>query len=203
LRRGACNLRDLKLLGAVLAGGESRRFGSDKAAERIGGTTLAARAAGTLARVFKDVVIVSSREPTTAEWPHVPDAREGCGPLAGIEAALLRARELRLDGAFILACDLPLVDEATVRAVVGALKSRLAAAPVREGEPGMEALCAPYRLECLPFVSRALDRGDLAVHALFQSVGGVTIRLPTGSFLNVNTPADHERATAVLRDAAG
>lgn len=187
----------------MLAGGESRRFGSDKAAEPLGGKPLAARAAETLARVFRQVVIVSSREPTTSEWLHVPDAREGKGPLAGIEAALLRARELRLAGAFVLACDLPLVDDATVRAVLGALKSRLAAAPVREGAPEMEPLCAAYRLECLPFVSRALDREELAAHALFQSVGGVTIRLPTGLFLNVNTPADHERAAAVLKDGAG
>jgi len=156
-----------------------------------------------LARVFPDVAIVSSRAATTADWAQVPDAREGSGPLAGIEAALLRARELRLEGVFVLACDLPLVDDATVRAVLGALKSRLAAAPVRDGAPGMEPLCAAYRLECLPFVSRALDRGDLATHALFQSVGGITIRLPTGTFLNVNTPADRVRAAAVLEDGAG
>ena len=187
----------------MLAGGESRRYGSDKAGEHLAGKPLAVRAAETLARVFKQVVIVSSREPTTGEWLHVPDTREGCGPLAGIEAALLRARELRREGVFVLACDLPLVDDAAVRAVVGALKSRLAAAPVREGTPGMEPLCAAYRLECLPFVSRALDRGELAAHALFESVGGVTIRLPLGLFLNVNTPADHERAAAVLKDGAG
>jgi molybdopterin-guanine dinucleotide biosynthesis protein A len=153
--------------------------------------------------VFRHVIIVSSREPTTAEWPHVPDAREGCGPLAGIEASLLHARELRLDGAFALACDLPLVDEATVRAVVGSLKNRLAAAPAREGAPGMEPLCAAYRVECLPFVSRALERKELAAHLLFEAVGGVTIRLPAGLFLNVNTPADHERAAEVLRNGAG
>ena len=77
----------------MLAGGESRRFGGDKAAASIGGVSLLERAAGTLARVFRDVVIVSAIERPTTAWPRVPDLRAGCGPLGGIEAALVHANE--------------------------------------------------------------------------------------------------------------
>ena len=82
------------MLGAVRAGGESRRFGSDKSSALVIGETLLARAGGTLARVFEDVVVVSSRATEPAPWPCVPDRRPGLGPLAGIEAALVRAEEL-------------------------------------------------------------------------------------------------------------
>ncbi len=186
------------MLGAVLAGGESRRFGSDKAAKHIAGRPLVVRAAETLARVFPEVVIVSSRAPITDAWPHVPDRRQGRGPLAGIEAALLCASERGLDGAFVLACDLPLVDEGAVRAVLGALGDGLAAAPAPSGAPGVEPLCAVYRVGCLPSVAAALERGDLAVHAVLERVSAVTVRLPPALFLNVNRPADHQRAAAVL-----
>jgi molybdopterin-guanine dinucleotide biosynthesis protein A len=156
------------------------------------------RAAETLDRVFGDVVIVSSREPTTTAWPHVQDRRTGLGPLAGVEAALLSARERGYDGAFVLACDMPLVDATTVRVVVAALGNASAAAPCARGDTDIEPLCAAYRADCLPAVVRALEEGRLAAHELFAAVGGRTVALPEGLFLNVNTPEDHARASAVL-----
>jgi molybdopterin-guanine dinucleotide biosynthesis protein A len=147
--------------------------------------------------VFDDVVVVSSRDPATRAWPHVPDRRPGLGPLAGVEAALLSARDRGRDGAFVLACDLPLVDEATVRAVVAALGDGWAAAPSIDG--GIEPLCAVYRVDCLPEVVQALERGRLAAHQLFAAVRGTRVTLPKELFLNVNTPEDHAQASAVLQ----
>ncbi len=152
--------------------------------------------------MFGDVVVVSSRPPATDRWAHLPDTRKGLGPLAGIEAALLRARTLGRDGAFVLACDMPLVDEGTVRAVVAALGEGWAAAPAPNGGPDVEPLCAAYRVECLPAVARALDERRLAAHGLFAAVQGITIDLPERLFLNVNTPEDHARAIAVLAEEA-
>jgi molybdopterin-guanine dinucleotide biosynthesis protein A len=182
----------------VLAGGESRRFGLDKAGTLIAGKTLVERAAETLSRVFDDVIIVSSRDPVSTAWPRVPDRRAGLGPLAGVEAALLAAGERGRDGAFVLACDMPLVDEATVRAVVAALGDARAAAPSSRGGRDVEPLCAAYRTDCLGEVTLALDVGRLAAHGLFAAVRGRTVALPDERFLNVNTPEDHARASAVL-----
>jgi molybdopterin-guanine dinucleotide biosynthesis protein A len=187
----------------VLAGGESQRFGADKAAASLGGATLLERAAGTLARVFRDVVIVSPHERPTARWPRIADLRSGCGPLAGIEAALVHARQMGHRGAFVLACDLPLVDEGTVRTVLEALGDGLAAAPAHAGRSRVEPLCAVYRVDCLPLLTRALEGNRHAAHELLQAVGAVAVELPERLFLNVNTPADHARAAAVLEDGAG
>ncbi len=189
-------------LGAVLAGGESRRFGSDKAAALLDGKTMVDRAAATLAEVFREVVVVSSRAPATRSWLHIPDGRPGQGPLAGIEAALRFADERGLGGAFVLACDLPLVDTGTIHAVLAALTGAAAAAPARQGDEGWEPLCAAYRLECLPWASAALDRGELAVHGLLDAVGAVRVAARPAALLNVNTPADHFRAVSVV-DGAG
>jgi len=192
------------MLAAVLAGGESRRFGADKASAQVAGKTLVERAAETLAEVFSDVVVVSSRELSPTRWPRVPDGRVGCGPLAGIEAALMRAEATGQPGVFVLACDLPLVDAGTVRSVFDALGDDLAAAPALDGGSLVEPLCAAYRVECLPAVTEALDAGCLAVHAMFAAVGGIRLSLPAERFLNVNTPGDHAHALAVLsvRNAA-
>jgi molybdopterin-guanine dinucleotide biosynthesis protein A len=186
------------MLGAVLAGGDSRRFGTDKARAHLAGETLLERAAATLARVFQDVIVVSSRDQPTAPWPRVPDARAGGGPLAGIEAALLRARDLGFPGVFVLACDLPLVDESTIRSVVTALGDHAAAAAAPDDGSELQPLCAAYRVECLAAVTGALDAGRLAAHRVFESMQGVRVSLPAARLLNVNTPGDHARAVAVV-----
>jgi molybdopterin-guanine dinucleotide biosynthesis protein A len=188
------------MLGAVLAGGESRRFGEDKASALLAGKPLVTRAAEALARVFDDVVIVSSRDLVETRWARVPDEHPGHGPLAGIEAALLRATATGRAGAFVLACDLPLVDEVTVRSILRGLGDRLAAAASLDGNR-LQPLCAAYRVECLPVVVDAIASGRLAAHEMFTAVGGVHVALPGDRFLNVNTPWDHARAAAVVEQA--
>lgn len=190
-----------RLLGAVLAGGESRRFGRDKGSALVGGLTLVDRAAGTLSEVFAEVVIVSSQE-NPGSWRRIADLRPGRGPLAGIETALARAEELGCDGAFVLACDLPLVTAGTVETVALALASggAAAAAPAREGSPSIEPLCAGYGNPCLKRVRELLDGGESAAHALFDAVAGVSVPLPANEFLNVNTVDDRDRAERELGD---
>jgi molybdopterin-guanine dinucleotide biosynthesis protein A len=187
-------------MGAVLAGGQSQRFGSDKAAATLGGKTLVERAAETLACVFDEVVVVSSRDTPAGGWTRVADLRPGEGPLAGIEAALRYATERGLEGAFVLACDLPLVDAGTVRAIVAAVGNGCAAAPRREGEPGWEPLCAAYRVECLARASDALDREERSAQVVLDRVAAAPVKVPGALLLNVNTPADHSRAVSVLEE---
>ena len=77
------------ILGVVLAGGMSTRFGSDKALAELAGRTLLARAVDGLAG-FCEHVIIAGRDhgpaPCIPDWP-----RAGMGPLAGIAAGLHHA----------------------------------------------------------------------------------------------------------------
>ena len=79
------------ILGAVLAGGQSTRFGSDKALAVLGGQSLIERAVEALAR-WCDKVVIVGRETGPArcipDWP-----APGMGPLAGIAAALRLAQD--------------------------------------------------------------------------------------------------------------
>ena len=73
------------ILGAVLAGGQSSRFGSDKALAALGGQTLLARAVASLEAQCDEVIVVGRGD--------VPDRpRSGMGPLGGINAALHQAQ---------------------------------------------------------------------------------------------------------------
>lgn len=79
------------ILGVVLAGGQSRRFGSDKAAAMLNGQTLMQHAIAALSGEC-DRVVVSGRGQasvdTVADWPE-----PGLGPLGGLAGALLYAQE--------------------------------------------------------------------------------------------------------------
>lgn len=186
-----------RLLGAVLAGGRSRRFGRDKAVEIVGGRTLVERAAGTLDAVCEEVVVVSPHEVGTLHR-RVADRRPGWGPLGALETALEAAVERGLDGVLVLACDLPLVTAGSVRALAAALRDAPAAAAARDGTPPVEPLCAAYRSECLAPARALVEGGARAAQALFSEVGGCRLPLPREELLNVNTEGDAERAERAL-----
>jgi molybdopterin-guanine dinucleotide biosynthesis protein A len=80
----------MKTLGAVLAGGRSSRFGSDKALAMLGGRTLLDHALAAL-RPHCDAVIVVGRG-EVADWP-----RPDMGPLGGIAGALIHAADRGFD----------------------------------------------------------------------------------------------------------
>lgn len=95
----------MKLLGAVLAGGQSRRFGSDKALALLDGKPLIEHAIASLLPQC-DAVIVCGRE--WGDW--VPDRpAPGLGPLGGINAALHCAAARGFDAVLTTACDTPLL----------------------------------------------------------------------------------------------
>lgn len=131
------------MLGAVLAGGRSRRFGRDKIAVEVEGVPMALRAVRALAPSCAEVVIVTSR-PTPAEWGTViPDLRPGLGPLAGIESALGYAAERGYPAVFVLAADLPRVGPEVVAEVARAMAGGPAPAPLDRSPVQLAGIPAP------------------------------------------------------------
>jgi molybdopterin-guanine dinucleotide biosynthesis protein A len=91
----------MRLLGAVLAGGQSRRFGSDKAMARLHGRPLIEHAIATLIP-FTERVVIIGREDSIPDRP-----RGGHGPLAGINAAIHYALRFDYDAVLTTGCDVP------------------------------------------------------------------------------------------------
>lgn len=195
-----------RALGVVLAGGASRRFGSPKALARVEGAYLAARAADALRGAGLEVVLagdLAGAGPLLG-LPSKADRWPGQGPLGGIHTALAWAEEVGAAGALCLACDLPFVAPALLRAILAraADSGALAVAPegTRDGAP--EPLCAWYSTRALSEVEARLARGERSLHALLAALGAARLPLeevaahgdPARLFLNVNTPADLRRA---------
>ena len=208
-----------RLLGAVLAGGESRRFGSPKAHARLHGRPLWRLAADRLRAVCPRVVVVADDSRTflgradagagngvretgadLETGPNVEvveDRSPGMGPLGGVDAALALAANAGLDGVLVLAVDMPWVPEEALRrlgeAFGGEPDGQVRPCAARSSAPwGFEPLCAVYPVGALAVLEEALVAGVREAGAFARSLGVVPVECgaPTETFRSVNAPGD-------------
>jgi molybdopterin-guanine dinucleotide biosynthesis protein A len=182
-----------RVLGAVLAGGASSRFGSDKALAMVDGRPLLAHACAALARVSDAVVVVGRGD--------VPDRPvPGLGPLGGIAGALAHAREQGFGSVLTIGCDMIAVPAALLADMLGHLPSYCADAPVLGHWPVALAPALLDRLspDATSSPPRAGGEGPgptgakntaLSVRRWAASIGAVAIPSPV-PLANINTPAD-------------
>lgn len=194
------------MIGVVLAGGRSTRLGQDKIRLRLpgDGRDMLARTVDLLAARTDGVVVSCRRSSAIAESGGlrvIPDDEDGLGPLGGVQSALRALREPIL----VLSCDLPFMDEATLRRLLVARNARPAEAVLttfQQVETGyIEALVAVYEPACLPFFEEARSKGlrqlNLVIPEAFQARISYT-RAEARPFFNINFPADLERARRLL-----
>lgn len=112
-----------RLLGAVLAGGRSSRFGSDKALALLDGRTLLDHAVAALS-LHVQMVMVCGRPGGLPDRP-APDM----GPLGGLNAALHHAAAQGYDAVLTTGCDMPVYPAILPAALAGD------GAAVLEGQP--------------------------------------------------------------------
>jgi molybdopterin-guanine dinucleotide biosynthesis protein A len=93
------------LLGAILAGGQARRFGSDKAHALYEGARLIDHVAAALDAQCAAVVVCGRDEPGFACLPDWP--APGLGPLSGLAAALRDAESRGYAGVLSAGVDAP------------------------------------------------------------------------------------------------
>lgn len=165
------------ILGAVLAGGKSSRFGSDKALAQLGGETLLIRAIDLLSGWCEKVVVVGRAE---APAPTLPDwLAPGLGPLGGIAAALHDARDEGYDA--VLTCGVDSID------LPENLPALLQPAPACLADQPVVGL---WPISAIPVIEQMLrSDGKRSVRAFAAAIGARTVELEQGT-ANINTPAD-------------
>jgi molybdopterin-guanine dinucleotide biosynthesis protein A len=198
-----------RVLGVILAGGESRRFGAPKALARVGGVAIVERVRRALAEAADDVVLVAN-EPELFEGAALRvrgDVVPGVGALGGVHTALSWAAEEGFGAALCVACDMPFVPGALLRRLRAAWceGETCGAVPESHGRRGVEPLCALYAAGALASVTDLVLRGDRRVMALVEACGACVLPLdevrrfgdPERMFMNVNTVEDYHRAVAL------
>jgi len=189
--------------GVVLAGGESRRLGRNKALERIGGQALIERVLESIAPLTAEVIVVVASPEQAAALPLPPGVRTvsdrypRCGSLGGIYTGLSTSRE---PWALVVACDMPSLNPRLLRCLMTMRRNADAVVPRLKGQP--EPLHALYSKTCLEPMERMLEARQLKIAPVFEAVRVRYVdertidRIDPGhrSFFNVNSPTDVEEA---------
>jgi len=183
------------ITGVILAGGQSRRFGANKALALLAGRRLIEHPAGVLSGLFAQRLLVTNtpEQYDFLGWPMIADRFPGAGPLAGIHAALCEAEDERI---FVTACDMPTLCPETIHFLCACPSGWDAVVPWLHDGP--EPLCAVYAKSALPALVESLRQGVFQVQAVLARLRTRMVsksELPPdaagpGRFVNVNTPAD-------------
>jgi molybdopterin-guanine dinucleotide biosynthesis protein A len=185
--------------GVLLAGGQSRRFGSNKALAQFEGCHLIEHPARVLANLFSRLLLVTNTPETYSflNWPMVPDLLPGAGPLAGIQTALHHAATPCI---FVAGCDMPTLDSELIIYLCTQAAGYDVVLPVTDFGP--EPLHAVYCRTALPRISAALADGVRKIQQVLPSlrvleIGPETLAgisaTPGRSFSNINTISDLPR----------
>jgi molybdopterin-guanine dinucleotide biosynthesis protein A len=209
-RRGDSQRAPGHIAGLILAGGQSRRMGRDKASLRFGGSTLLALAVGRMRRVARPIVVslapaqVLDAAGAAPDLHVVRDEQAFGGPLPGLLhgfralAGLTPAPEAVL----VMPVDLPFYDEAWMRRAVEGLRGHRVCLYRFEGF--VNALIGAYDLGLLPKLERLamqervrpldLSAGE-PTRVLDADAGSPSGALPPPLW-DTDTPEDYARALA-------
>jgi molybdopterin-guanine dinucleotide biosynthesis protein A len=188
------------LHGLLLCGGASRRMRRDKAQLNYAGEPQLLRTWRLLTsvtqRAFVSVRDGQRDEPLRASLPQLIDTYDAVGPVAGI----LSAHDAFPDAAWlVIACDLPLLDEATLRALIAARdpsKEATAFASRFDGLP--EPLCALWEPAIHQRLKQRYEAGSYCPRKVLIQADTRLLPAPGNALDNVNTPQEFEQVQRQL-----
>ena len=183
----------------ILAGGASRRMGTDKSQLPIEGQTFTERIAITL-KALTDSITLVGRDAHNSTLPTVPDVYPQWGALGGLHAALATCKR---EWAIVVACDLPFVTPELFTLLAQLRLDHEAVVPIQpDGRP--QPLAALYRVDpCRQRAEALIAAGhrrplDLleVVKTRWVSFAEITnLDQAESFFVNINTPDDYYEAT--------
>ncbi len=186
---------------AIIAGGQSRRMGRDKAFVELGGKTLIERVIERSAELSRTETILITNQP--AQFAHLGlpmyrDRLPGKGSLGGIYTALMQAKSRNV---LTLACDMPFVNAELLRYMVGQISDDIdIIAPRVANYP--QGLHAIYKKTCLPAIAEQLAANRLKIIRFYEQMrvryldetDYAEFDPDARSFANINTPEELEGA---------
>jgi molybdopterin-guanine dinucleotide biosynthesis protein A len=206
--------------GFILAGGASRRMGSDKSKLRLHDKTFVELAAKALHKITNgkisivgnlpfDILPVELSAGKIYDLPVIADVlvKKSPASLVGLHAALAQSDESR---AAIIACDLPFVTEDLFeRLAVFAAGNDYDAIVPMQLDGRAQPLCAVYKCTaCLPALEEVLAGENWSLRNFLERINTRFVEFEQLKdlldserfFLNVNTPEDYLAAQKIYGD---
>ena len=201
----------IPVTGVILAGGQSRRMGENKALMELGDDSLIGHVIRCMQNVTDERLLITN-SPTEYGHLGVPmhgDILPGTGALGGLYTGLTHASH---DAVLCAACDSPFLNPKLLTYLVSVLGEYDAVIPETFAhhedttQITLQTLCAVYSKRCLPIIESMLRESELRVHALQERahIKRISPEIwqefdPDGmSFFNINTPQDFETGEKLI-----
>jgi molybdopterin-guanine dinucleotide biosynthesis protein A len=187
----------------ILAGGESRRMGRNKAQAELVGRTLVERVALTVSPLFEERMLSLNPEGyqiSVDGFTVLADTLPGRGPALGVCSALERSKE---DWVFVVGCDHPFLSATVVKYLSELRDGHDAVVPVVKGKT--QTICAFYKKSCLAPLKQRVERGERGLMRFLKESDGLKVRYVDEasllqadrelvSFIDVDTEEDLKKA---------
>ncbi|MFC2172271.1 molybdenum cofactor guanylyltransferase [Acidobacteriota bacterium] len=195
----------MEITGVVLAGGNSRRMGRDKSRLELAGKSMLKHMIDLLISVTPRVVIAAGKQrgDEPAGIRVVEDRYPGCGPLAGVHAAL---NETAAERILVVTCDLPFMMPGLLAELC--TRSKSYDVLVAESEQGVEPLVGVYGSACLEQLEEFLGKKKYKAKDFLKvtrlNIGVFSWRHARPfdrkgiSFFNINDRKAYEKALSMM-----
>ena len=191
----------------ILAGGEGKRFGQNKATLLLMGRSLLDWVIERVEPISHEILVVCGEQvllPPHFKAKVVPDLFPNQGPLGGLYSGLYFSQTPL---AFAFGCDMPFLNLELLNYMLQVAPGFDAVVPRIFGK--IHPLHALYFRHCLPVLKRDLKQGLLKLTLSLEHLHLRYLEEEEAqrfdsqllSFFNINSPADLERASIFLRES--
>ncbi|MGB9614841.1 MAG: molybdenum cofactor guanylyltransferase [Fervidobacterium sp.] len=191
-----------KITAAILIGGKSKRFGSDKALFEYQGEPIVLRVRKILKEVFDKEPLFIGRICLPFDVLSYPDLLHNKGPIGGLYTAL---KLVNTDYVFLSACDMPFMKKDVIEYMVDNLNDTSSIYIPRFDNSYIEPLFAIYKKTLIGKIEKLVNSGDYRMRSLLpgENVQFLSQREIENfdqellSFVNINTKHDLKKVEEI------
>ena len=196
------------ILGTVLAGGKSRRFGSDKSSIKLGDKSLIEHTISKIENNFKEILIITNNENIIFNNNNVfliNDIIKGyLGPLVGVLTAMdwVKKNKKNYNWIATFPCDTPFFDQSVIETIIKyPQKSTKKLFFLKSGNK-RHNIFGLWSMELKDILLKDINNGYRKVEEWANKVGSEIIEINSkndNNFLNINTKEDLEKAKKKIK----
>ena len=191
------------ILGVILAGGKSKRFGEDKTLAKLGNKTLLDHTISKIEKKFKEILIIENKEKIIQDKKNIfstKDIIEGqLGPLIGVLSAMkwIKNNKKNYNWIATFPCDTPFFNENLVDEIKNCPKNSTKKLFFLKSGSRRHNIFGLWSLELKDILLKDIKNGDRKVEEWANKVGAEIVEIKDEkdyNFLNINTKEDLQEA---------
>ena len=196
------------ILGAVLAGGKSQRYGEDKSQVMLEGKLLIDYILSEISSEFREILVVSNNKidfKNSEKISIIEDFKKGLGPLGGVLSAMKWVKENNKNYEWVstFPADTPFFKKEILQKFYKEIEIEKSKLFFIKSNMTRHNIFGLWSIDLLDKLEEDLNRGDRKVELWANSVGVKVIDMDFKNidpFFNINTKQDLEKAKEKLKN---